>query len=279
MGTCRIRALAGKVVLKTVLVLVAILFLSPFYISFVYSVKSRQEITLTGLAFPTVFHFENYSRAIVESNFGHAFLNSLATTLPCVVILIFTCCMASYVFARNSGKFYAVLYTIFLASLFIPFQCIMLPEYVNLKQMNLLNTFTGNVLVKSALLISYNVLIYTGFVKTVPKELEEAANIDGAGPFSTFWLIVFPLLKPITFSALIIDTLQTWNDFGIAIVTLQKDELHTLPLMLYNFFGEHNVELNLAFATFMLTMIPMIVLYLCLQKYITSGLTAGAVKG
>ena len=116
-------------------------------------------------------------------------------------------------------------------------------------------------------------------MKSIPRELEEAASIDGAGVYGIFWKIVFPLMKPIIFTSVVLNALNVWNDFQMSLTLLQKKEVRTIPLTQYFFFGENNIELGLAFALFLLSMIPILILYLCLQKYIISGITSGAVKG
>ncbi len=267
------------VVQKIFLLIAAVIMMAPFYISFVYSVKTREQITFTGLRLPREFHWENYIRAIEASNYIQVLRNSIITTVPTVILLIVICPMASYVLARNGGRIYNIIYSMFLTALLIPYQSIMLPQYMNLKTAGLLNTYQGAVLVRSAFNISFNILLFTSFIKSVPLELEEAARIDGAGMIRTFIEIVFPLLKSVLCTAVIINALFSWNDFTITLNILMKEEMKTIPLMLYRFFGEYNVELNLAFASFTLSMIPILILYFSLQKYIVEGVMSGAVKG
>ena len=264
---------------NVILLFAAAIMLSPFYISFVYSMKTREQIKFTGLRFPSEFHLENFSQAVEASNFYVVLKNSVITTVPTVLLLIIICPMAAYVLARNTGKAYNIIYSLFLTALLIPYQSVMLPQYMNLKQAGLLNTYLGAIMVRAAFNISFNILLFTSFVKTVPIELEEAAMIDGAGRMKTFFRIVFPLLKSVLCTAVIINALFSWNDFTITLNILMKEEMKTIPLMLYRFFGEYNVELNLAFAAFTLSMIPILILYFLLQRYIVEGVMSGAVKG
>jgi raffinose/stachyose/melibiose transport system permease protein len=269
----------GYWIAKVMVLIAAAAFTFPFYISFVYAFKSNQEIAFIGIAFPKQFHWENFSKAIEMSNFFSALKNSLLTTIPTVLILTLVCSMATYVIARNNNLFYNAWFYLFLGAILIPFQAIMLPLYINLKNWGLLNTVSGFVLTKAGFLIAYTILIVTGFVKGIPKEMEESAGIDGAHPYTVFWRIVFPLLKPIVLTSVILNTLYTWNDFEISLIVLQKNDIRTLPLMQYFFFGENSSELNLAFATFILSMIPILILYFILQRYIITGIMTGAVKG
>lgn len=257
----------------------ALLFLAPFYITLCYSVKTRVEITDTGLAFPTRFHLDNFTEAVMAAHFFHALGNSLLTTVPGVLGLTIVSTMASYIIARKNTRFYNAWYYLFLGAILIPFQTIMLPLYVNLKRWSLLDSLAGFTLTGMGFLIPFTILIVTGFVKTVPRDIEEAAGIDGAGRYRTFGLIVLPLMKPILVTSIILNTLSLWNDFQTAILILQRYAVRTLPLTQFYFFGENSAELNLAFALFLLSMLPILLLYFLLQEYVTGGLMAGAVKG
>ncbi len=259
--------------------ILALIFLVPLYVCIIYALKSKQEITFTGLAFPTSFHFDNFTRAMEACHFWRALFNSFMTTWPTVLVLTVVCPMAAYVLGRNKTKMYAFIYAFLLMGLYIPYQTVLLPLYSNLKTFHLLNTYTGNVIVKTGFQISTTILMLTGFINNVPRDIEEAAYIDGLSRGKTFWRIVFPLLRPVMISSVIINTLFSWNDFQLSLVTLTKDKYQTLPQALYSFFGKHSAELNLAFAAFTLAMIPLIVLYLFFQKYITDGIMSGSVKG
>lgn len=260
--------------------LVVLFFIAPFYISVVYALKSPEETLKTGLAFPTSIYWQNFTEAVEVSNFFNAAKNSLIVTIACVLILMVVGTMAAYVIARNlRSKVYSGLYYIFLAAIMLPFQVVMLPLYVQLKDMGLLNTRIGLILTISSFQVAYNIFVYVGFIRTIPVELEEAAYIDGAGKFYTFWKIVFPLMKPIISSTLVLNALTVWNDFQTSLIIAQKEEVRTIPLTQYFFFGEYSIELNMAFAAFLMAMVPIIALYLLMQKYIIGGVMAGAVKG
>lgn len=264
---------------RIVTVALALLFLSPFYIGLIYSFKTKQEITFTGLALPERIDFSNYAAVLEDGSFFQGMINSVYTTIPSVILIMIICPMASYVFARNNTRIYNILYSLFLVAMLIPYQSVLLPIYSSMRDWGMLNTFAGNIFVKVGFQISLSILICTGFVKGIPKELEEAAYIDGLGYFGTFWRIVFPLMKSVLISILIINALFAWNDFQLSTVTLTKETVQTLPQLLYRYFGVHSVDLNEAFAAFNLAMLPLIILYLLLQKYITDGVMAGSVKG
>ena len=145
--------------------------------------------------------------------------------------------------------------------------------------MGLASTNLGFILDRSGFQVSISVLSVTGFVKGIPRDLEQAANIDGCGRFRTFWQIVFPLMTPINVTQLVLNTLFVWNDYSTAVVLLRDDTSRTLPLAQIIYFGENMTELNLAFAFFMLSMLPILILYLCTQRFIVAGIMSGAVKG
>jgi raffinose/stachyose/melibiose transport system permease protein len=262
------------------IVTIAAVVISPFYVSLVYSLRNQRDISQKRLSWPKNPTFDNYVRVVRENPYvSIGFKNSLLTTLPTVLILLIVTSMAAYVLARNSTRFYKIIYTVMISGILIPFQCIMLPLYVKMYNVGLTNSNIGFIIARVGYQISINVLTVTGFVKGIPRELEESARIDGAGDFRTFWQIVFPLMQPVNVTQLVLNTLFVWNDYNVAVVLLREDSSRTLPLAQIIYFGENTTELNLAFAFFMIAAIPIIVLYLCTQKYIVAGIMTGAVKG
>lgn len=254
--------------------------LIPFYVSVIYSIKHKNEITVNHLAWPKNPTLENYIRVITENEqFIVGLKNSILTTVPTILILMVVCSMVAWVLARNNSRFYQIMYTVFTLGTLIPFQCIMLPLYLNLYNANLISTNIGFIIARSGLQISISILVITSFVKTVPRELEEAASIDGCGMWKTFWSIVFPLLRPINATQLVLNTVYVWNDYNTAVVLLRDKASRTLPLAQIVYFNENTAELNLAFAFFIMSMLPILILYFSLQKYVVSGIMAGAVKG
>ena len=279
-GRSRARTVANSILRVLFIVLITAIILTPFYISLLYSIKSHSDISLNRLAWPSAPTLENYMRVIQENKYvAIGFKNSVITTIPTVVILLFTTSMAAFVLARNNGLFYKIMYGIFISGILVPFQCIMLPIYINIYNVGLASTNLGFIIARSGFQVSISILTVTGFVKTVPRDMEEAAAIDGSGMFGTFWRIVFPLMTPVNMTQIVLNTLFVWNDYSVAVVLLRSDASRTLPLAQIVYFGENMTELNLAFAFFMLAMIPILILYLSTQKYIVSGIMSGAVKG
>lgn len=279
-GRNRTRAALSAVFRIFFVIAIAAIVLVPFYISFLYSIKSHSDISLNRLAWPSAPTVNNYLRVIRENKYvGIGFLNSLISTVPTVLILLVSTSMASFVLARNNERFYKIMYSLFISGILVPFQCIMLSLYVNTHALGLTSTNLGFILARSGFQVSISVLTVTGFVKTVPRDMEEAAAIDGCGKFRTFWSVIFPLMTPVNVTQIVLNTLFVWNDYSVAVVLLRSDESRTLPLAQIVYFGENMTELNLAFAFFMMAMIPILILYLSTQKYIVSGIMSGAVKG
>ena len=255
------------------------MFLFPFYIMLVYAFKSRREIMLTGLAFPKSLYLENFVNAIKTTNLGRAFINTIISTIVSVFISIIASSMAAYIISRKNTPFYNGIYFMFLAAIILPFQVIMLPMYRVLYGIGLMNSLPGYMLAKSGLDLGINVFLITSFVKTVPREMDDAAWVDGAGKTYTFWRIIFPLMKPIIMTVIVLNALSLWNDLLAAQIILQSNRLRTLTLEQYSFISQFSTDLGKAFAAFLISIIPIVTLYFCLQKYIISGIVAGAIKG
>jgi raffinose/stachyose/melibiose transport system permease protein len=245
----------------------------------VFAFKSRRDIMMTGLEFPKTFYLENFVNAVRTTNLGRAFVNTSIAAVIMVLITVVASSMAAYIISRKNTRFYNSVYFIFLAAIILPFQVIMLPMYRVLYGIGLMNSLPGYILAKSALELGINVFLITSFVKTVPREMDEAALVDGAGKMLTFWRIIFPLLKPIVMTVIVLNALALWNDLLAAQIILQSNRLRTLTLEQYSFISQFSTDLGKAFAAFMISIFPIIVLYFCLQKYVISGIVAGAVKG
>jgi len=261
------------------LTIISGIFIFPFYIAIVYAFKSRVETSRSPISFPTSLYLGNFKEAIKLPNYFHTFMNSVIVSIFVVLIVVVTCSMAAYIIVRKNNKFYNGFYYTFQLSILLPFPAIMFPLYVLLKDLGMINTLPGLIISQTGILIGFYTFLYAGFIKTVPIELEEAARIDGCSRFRTFFQIVFPLLKPITMTIVILSFLASWNDFIVAMIVAQKPMVRTLPLLQFYFFGEYSQEINLAFAAVLLSMAPVMILYFVLQKHIISGVTAGAVKG
>nr|WP_302142775.1 carbohydrate ABC transporter permease [uncultured Schaedlerella sp.] len=266
--------------LSFITILAAALFLSPIYIVVVNAFKTPLETAESILSFPAALHLENFSKAIEVTNFWVSLKNSMIVTVSSVVLIVLCASMAGYVICRNNRKrFYRGMDILLMSGMMVSFQFIMIPAYRMLKNLKLLNTYAGAVIFMVGTSVSYATFLYAGFVKTLPVTLEEAAMIDGCGPFQTFWIIVFPLMKPITATVTALEMLWMWNEFNIALIVLQKKEMRTIPMQQFYFFGQHISNMNQAFAAAAISLIPVVIFFFLTQKSIAGGITAGSVKG
>lgn len=267
-----------QILIKVILVVVSILILSPFYVAICYAFKSRTEFAKTKLAFPTSLYLQNFLEAVKVPHYFTAFKNSVIVAVLMVSIIIIVSSTGAYIITRKKKKFYSMFYYIFQLVILIPFQTLMFPLYKELNSIHALNTLWGLVLAQVGMNVGYVVFLYAGFIKGIPISLEEAARLDGCNKYQVFFKIVFPLLKPINMTVFVLSFLNSWNDFAISMIICQKQEMRTIPMMQYAFFGEYSSNVSVAFAGALLAMIPTVVVYFIAQKYIVAGMTAGAVK-
>ena len=250
----------------------------PLYLTVVIAVKSPQDMVPSILSFPKEFHFENFTEAIKLTNFFNALKNSASITVTVLFLTIISNSMVSYAIARNRDKkFFNGLYYYFLSAMFVPFPIIMLPLVKQVSMLGMDNV-PGIIFLYVVFGLPQNIVLYTGYIKSIPVSLEEAAIIDGASRFQIFWRIVFPLLKPINATVAITTCLWTWNDFMLPLVILGKPEQQTLPLVQYVFKSQFSTNYNLAFASYILALLPILIVYIFAQKWIRNGVVAGAVK-
>ena len=261
-----------------VLILTCVVCLAPFYVALCYAFKSKEEFAKTKLAFPTSLFWGNFQDAFAIDNYFTSVRNSFVVAIVMVVVIVVFCSMGAYIIARKRNKFYSAVFYVFQLIILLPFQSIMFPLYRELSDISALNSLWGLALAQAGVNVGYYVFLYTGFIKSVPVSLEEAATIDGCNRYQTFFYIVFPLLKPITMTVIVLSFLASWNDFIISMIICQRETVRTLPLMQFFFFGEYSSNVSVAFAAALIAMLPAVIVYFCAQKYIVAGMTAGAVK-
>ena len=270
---------AGKAVLVTVLVLAALLFLFPLILIFLNCLKSQSEITASLLALPTQLHFENFPNAMAQMNYLQAFANSILITVCSVAGLVLFASMAAYQVVRRKCLASRIISGLMVASMAIPFQVLMVPSVIVARELYLVNSRPGMIVMYWGFLLPMAMFLYQGFVKGVPRELEEAAMIDGCGQIRAFFRIVFPMLKPITATVAIINILGVFNDFTLPLIMLSSQSLKTLPLSFSVFYSSYLNEWQLIMSGLVLSIFPVLVFFLLMQRNIMDGLTAGALKG
>ncbi|MBU5441701.1 carbohydrate ABC transporter permease [Paenibacillus sp. MSJ-34] len=261
------------------MIVLALLFLFPIYITFISGFKSFSEIIESALALPSKFQFDNFITVWKQLDFLKVFTNSLLVTVVSVILILLISSAAAYQLVRRPGVVSQIIFFAILSSLVIPFQTLMIPLVKVAKDMSLIDSLYGLILMYCGFGLPLAVFLYHGFIKSVPHELEEAAHIDGSGPFGVYFRILLPLLKPITTTIAILHTLWIWNDFLLPLITLTSEKNKTIPLASSVYFGEYNNEYHLAMAAMTLAIIPMVIFFLLMQKHIIAGITSGAVKG
>ncbi|WP_053373782.1 carbohydrate ABC transporter permease [Paenibacillus sp. FJAT-27812] len=255
-----------------------LLFVFPFLMLLVNSFKENKAITSSPLSLPDRFSFANYTNAFGKMEYVSAFTNSVVITVLSVALISFLAAMTAHYFVRNQSKLNQYTFFLMVAAMIIPFQAIMIPLVKIYGSIGFLNS-------KWALIYMYigfgsplAVFIYHGFVKSIPAELEEAALIDGCTRTQTFFRIVFPVLAPTTVTIAILNVLWIWNDFLLPSLVLISPNERTLPLSTFYFFGTYTVDYGPLMAGLMLTILPVLVVYLFAQKYIIQGVMQGSIK-
>jgi len=270
--------LIANIVKTIILAVLLFVYLVPFLFVLFNSLKSNAEILINPLKLGKKISFANYASAFEKMDYMHGFVNSLIVTSVSVVLIVLLASMTAYILARRNWKFNNAIFLMMVASMIIPFQGIMIPLVKIYGSINMLNSKWGLIYMYLGFGVALAVFMYHGFIKSIPKELEEAAMIDGCSQLQTFWKIVFPLLKPTTMTILILDILWIWNDFLLPSLVLMVPDQRTLPLSTYYFYGTYTVDYGLSMAGLMLTIIPVIVVYLFLQKHIINGVLQGSIK-
>lgn len=261
------------------LVVWTVLLVVPLFIAVTIALKSRIELFTHPLGWPNVTQWNNIVVAWQNADLGQALFNSVLITACSVAGLVVVGSLAAYPLARRIQRFYQGAYMYFILGLIVPLQLGLIPLYRAWLFLGLVDSQLGVILVEIGASLPLVIFLYTGFIKTVPTELEEAAAIDGASQLRIFWTIVFPLLRPVTATVIILTSLVVWNDFLVPLLFLQDPNLQTIPLAIYGFVGEYSQSWNLIFASIVVSSLPIIALFLMLQRSFIKGLAGGALKG
>lgn len=257
--------------------ILSLVILIPVAMLLLNSVKNVTESASMSLKLPTSFHFDNFVTVFKDGNILRSFWNSLLISSLTSVITIITSSMAAFVMTRNRTRLNRYIYVLFLVGLIVPMNYITTMKVLQL--LHIINTFTGIILLYSATFIPFTVFLFYGFVSGIPKELDESAVIDGSSGGGLFFRIIFPLMKPVSVTALIINFLNCWNDFVLPLYFLNSSGKWGMIMTMYNYFSQYISSWNLVSAAMLINLVPILVVYVLGQKYIISGMTAGAVKG
>lgn len=259
---------------------VVLIWVAPFVFIIFTSLKSTAEVTTTSAFTPPLTpEFANYARAWDRGDFQTTFFNSAIITFIKVPLGLVISAMAAYVLAKMDVRWNKALLLLVVFGTMIPFQVMLAPLFTLVNSLGLIDTYVGVILPYIAFGVPYQVFILHGFFKAVPKELSEAARIDGASHFTIFRRVFLPISIPVLAALLILDFVSTWNEFAMALVLLQDQDMWTLPLGLMSFQGQFSNDYGQLNAAIVMTVLPATIVYFIFQRYFVSGLTSGAVKG
>lgn len=271
---------AAKFCKHLAIFLICAICLIPFYILLILSLNRPQRIFYQGNLFVPDFYFQNYLDAWQKSHIGTAIVNSAVITVESLVIILVFGAMAAFTIARFDYKFNKFVFWLFMSCMMIPGIINTVPLYTLMIRIKAINTLWGMSLVCATIALPSSVFIFTGFVKSLPREIEEAAIIDGCSWFKVFWKITFPLLKPSVAAVVILNGFGIWNNYAQAVFFLQDTKKHNIPQALSVYFQQFaGAHWNLMAATAVIAVIPVIAAFLIFQKSLMKGLTAGALKG
>lgn len=274
------RRKASLIVLEAVMILCALIYIYPVLLMFINSFKSFKEILVNVLALPSSLKLGNYLHVIEKINYGRLFLNNLTITFIGIVGIIFISSLAAYILARRSTRFLKFAYFFCIIPMLVPFQTIMVTLVKVMKTLNLSDSLLGLGIQYWGFGIPMAIFIYIGFMKTIPRAIDESATIDGASTFKTYVKIIFPLLKPVTATVMVLDVMWIWNDFLLPMLMVNSSpKTKTLTLAAYTFVGQYNTQWQYAMVAMVLAVLPSILFFIFMQKHIIKGVVAGAVKG
>lgn len=277
MKTTDAKHISRNVLLYIGVLLLASVYIIPMSLVVITSVKSQAEAQIMSFKLPTEWYFSNFLKVLQTGNVLRGFINGLIIAGSITFLAILLCTMAAYVIARRPNRITSSVYSYLIAGMIAPFSYI--PAIRLLSILGLYGKYSGLILTDVAIQIPFTTLLFVGFIKGLPKELDEAAMIDGCKPIRYFTSILIPLLKPALSTNIILLFTYGWNEFQNVLFLMPDSKKWTVPMTVFNFQGLHSYDYSLVNANLILSILPVFLVYLFLQKYIIEGMTAGAVKG
>lgn len=262
-----------------VAIVVSILILGPLFIAVAGGFKESGELINSPFTLPRTWILDNYAYIFTLDSFWRQLANSAIVMLGTVFLAVFSASMASFVFARMKFKGRDALFNVFMIGLMFPIVVAILPLYILMRQIGLINSLLGLILVEAAFQLSGMILIMRSFFRSIPRELEDATYIDGGTPWTFFWRVLLPLSKPALAANAALAMVFSWNLLFLPLITLNDEELYTLPLGTMQFFGQYTANWSRLMAFIVAAMLPAIVFYLLAERQIVEGLTGGSIKG
>lgn len=255
----------------------------PLYMALVIAFKKPSEMTNSvqgALGFPKELGFDNFAKAMEVTDFWNTLGNSLLITISTIVLGIIVYSLVGYVLGRTTAKskHFKLIYLYIISGMFVPFAILMMPLVKETAQLHLGNQL-GVILLYLVFYMPMNVMLYAGYMKNIPEVMKEASMVDGASTWKTYWKVIFPMMKPMHATVAIMTALGTWNDVMTPLVIMSGTGINTLPIAQLNFQTAFGTNYNLAFASYILSLIPMLIFYVVCQKQILNGVANGAVKG
>lgn len=273
----------SSILITILLVLGCVTILFPLYMTIIIAFKSPSEMTndINGaLSLPKSFSLDNFAEAMRVTDFWHSLGNSVIITAATIILSLVIHSMAGYAIGRNMNrkKGFKMIYFYIVSGMFVPFAILMMPLVKQTANLGLDN-MVGVVILYTVFYMPMNVMLYSGYMKNVPMAMEEAADMDGASAWRTYWTIIFPMMKPMHATVAVLTALGTWNDVMTPLVIMSGSDNVTLPLAQLNFQTQFGTNYNLAFASYLLALLPIVIFYIICQKQIIGGVANGAVKG
>lgn len=266
-----------SVIGNVITILISSVILIPLVVLFLNSFKTQGEANKMSLSLPSIWQFENYKVVIEEGKLISSFFNSLLYATVSVGIIVLVVAAAAFVISRNRRGINNLIYYFIISGIAIPINNVALMKIM--QALNLVNTRIGIILLYAAINIPLSLFLCYGFISTIPREIDEAAVIDGCGPIRLFVNIILPLLKPVISTLFVLNFMAIWNDFTMPLYFLNNSTKWPMTLAVYNFFGAFENSWNLVSADIILTLIPVLIVFIVGQKYIVGGVSAGSVKG
>ncbi|WP_329125536.1 carbohydrate ABC transporter permease [Streptomyces sp. NBC_01465] len=278
MSRVRLSPRYGRYLLELVMIAVAVVFLFPVYALITLSLKDSPQIASSPLGLPSPPTLDNFGNAWSSASLGSALVNSTVITAGSLLLLIVLGSAGAYTLARRARGLGYGLYILFLLGIVLPFQLGMIPLYKLVDDLGLLGTYQGMVLFYTGIQLPFTVFLYTGFIRALPPDYAHAALIDGCNHRQAFTRVVFPLLRPVTGTVVILNAVFIWNDFFTPLLYLGGSGKETVPVAVFSFVGQYVSDYGLVFAGLALAALPMLVIFLLLQRYVIKGF-AGGLKG
>lgn len=267
------------VVTFVVTAILAFLFVYPIYFAVISAFKSNGDILKSPLSFPTELYLQNFKDLFAKTDFFTAIWHTVFLTVVSEVLIVLVVPLAAYAIERHKSRSTKFIYLYFTAGMMVPFHLYMFPLFKEMKVFHIYGTLWGPIICYIAGSVAFGTLLYTSFLKGVPLEIEEAAKIDGCTEFWAFWRVVFPLLGPCTASLIVLNGLGIWNDFLMPYLALPSDQAKTITVAVYSFVGQYTARWDIVFAGTLISLVPALIIYVCLQKYFVKGIMSGAAKG